>query len=445
MVEHDVTDSTDWLSTPLSALTPLESALRCQVCKDFYTTPMLTSCSHTFCSLCIRRALASDMKCPLCRANDQEMKLRSNWSMEEAVEAWKGARSRTLEMARSRGAPGSPKRKANEVELEEQTGSKRLRSSARLSGKATMPSYAPKPIGGDDIVQISDGEEEFEPEPDDGLVSCPSCRKRMKEWQVFTHLNTCTGPSPKPKTPPKPQLGAFGQPQQKAKDRLPAVNYSMLKDNALRKRLADLGLSTQGPRTILESRHREFLTLWNANCDAVYPKRKAQLISDLESWERAQRTGGANRGTMVKDKEFDGVAWAQKHGDSFKDLVAEALRNRAVAKSKSIPEDGGPAAEHEPRKPAEESLPFPSNPAAVVPITAGDGVAMLSRPANEQEDQAIHVAVRVTESSSDIPLAGRTYHAQNASHGEPRPRQDCDNVVPAQFDPGAHGTGFLRD
>jgi len=365
--------------------------------------------------------------------------------MEEAVEAWKGARSRTLEMARSRGVPGSPKRKANEVELEEQTGSKRLRSSARLSGKATMPSYAPEPIEGDDVVQISDGEDDFESEPDDGLVSCPSCRKRMKEWQVFTHLNTCTGPSPKRTTPPKPQLGAFGQPQQKARDRLPAVNYSMLKDNALRKRLADLGLSTQGPRTVLESRHREFLTLWNANCDAVYPKRKAQLISDLESWERAQRTGGAHRGTMVKDKEFDGVAWAQKHGDSFKDLVAEALKSRAAAKSKSISEDRGAAAEHETRKPAEEPLPPPSNSAVMVPITAGDSVAMLSRPAKELQDQAMHVAFRVTEPSSDIPSAGRTYPAQDASHGEPRPRQDWENLVPAQFDPETPGTGFLRD
>ncbi|OCL04313.1 hypothetical protein AOQ84DRAFT_226128, partial [Glonium stellatum] len=47
-----IPDSTDWLPTPLASLTPLEVALRCQVCKDFFDTPMLTSCAHTFCSLC---------------------------------------------------------------------------------------------------------------------------------------------------------------------------------------------------------------------------------------------------------------------------------------------------------------------------------------------------------------------------------------------------------
>src|SRR5215469_15342374 len=48
-------DPTDWLNTSLPSFATLESALRCQVCKDFYDTPMITSCSHTFCSLCIRR------------------------------------------------------------------------------------------------------------------------------------------------------------------------------------------------------------------------------------------------------------------------------------------------------------------------------------------------------------------------------------------------------
>jgi hypothetical protein len=93
------------------------------------------------------------------------MKLRSNWSMEEAVEAWKRARSSTLEMARREGRKGSPKRKAVDLEPREETGAKRLRSSARLSGKSTTPSYAPEPIDDCEIVHISDGDDDFEPEP----------------------------------------------------------------------------------------------------------------------------------------------------------------------------------------------------------------------------------------------------------------------------------------
>ena len=170
MSNNDVADSTDWLSTPLSALSSLESALRCQVCKDFYETPMITSCSHTFCSLCIRRALSGDNKCPLCRAPEQEIKLRSNWTMEDAVQAFKKARPAVLELARNKAASSrSPKRKVDEVEdLETHAApeTKRLRSSARLSqNKAQVaPSYAPQPYE-EDIIRASDDDEDYVPEP----------------------------------------------------------------------------------------------------------------------------------------------------------------------------------------------------------------------------------------------------------------------------------------
>ena len=94
----NVTDSSDWLETPLSYLAPVEQALRCQVCKDFFDTPMITSCSHTFCSLCIRRCLTTDGRCPVCRANDQEMKLRSNAIIQELVDVFQTARPVVLQL-----------------------------------------------------------------------------------------------------------------------------------------------------------------------------------------------------------------------------------------------------------------------------------------------------------------------------------------------------------
>ena len=96
----DLADSTDWLDTPLSLLAPLESSLRCQVCKDLFDNPVITSCSHTFCSLCIRRCLSTDGKCPACRSSDQELKLRRNWAVQELVEAFGTARPQVLGVAR---------------------------------------------------------------------------------------------------------------------------------------------------------------------------------------------------------------------------------------------------------------------------------------------------------------------------------------------------------
>lgn len=134
----NIADSTDWLTTPLTGLSAVESALRCRVCRDFYKTPMITTCLHTFCSICIRRSLASDGKCPACRAPDQESKLRWNGALDEVVDAYAKTRSTVLSFARAgtQVPGGSPKRKL-EHESSQDGGDdpsrKRLRSSARLS------------------------------------------------------------------------------------------------------------------------------------------------------------------------------------------------------------------------------------------------------------------------------------------------------------------------
>src|ERR1700761_6531519 len=114
-LKDDVTDSTDWLTTSLASFTPLDAALRCQVCKDFYDTPMITSCSHTFCSLCIRRCLSSDGKCPTCRTEDQSSKLRRNWTVQECVDAFSQSRKHALELAREDRGNDHPKRKRRKV------------------------------------------------------------------------------------------------------------------------------------------------------------------------------------------------------------------------------------------------------------------------------------------------------------------------------------------
>lgn len=97
----DLPDSTDWLNSSLPALAPLESALRCQICKDFFNNPVITSCSHTFCSLCIRRCLSAEGKCPACRSSDQEVKLRRNWAVQEIVESFQNARPSVLALAQT--------------------------------------------------------------------------------------------------------------------------------------------------------------------------------------------------------------------------------------------------------------------------------------------------------------------------------------------------------
>lgn len=395
MANHDVPDSTDWLSTPLPGLAAVESALRCEVCKDFYKTPMMTSCFHTFCSLCIRRALSNDGKCPLCRATDQQPRLRSNWAMEETVEAFVKARTATLDLARSRNEASSvPKRKAKDKsdETNDAPEGKRLRTSARLKNHRTDYTNYVDPEEQPEVVEVPD-------ENDDGLVPCPLCQSRMKEGEVWDHVSVCTGAaSPKPKR--KPSTPAFSQlqaHQAKPLERLPGLNYSMMKDVALRKKMTDLGISNQGSRKLLERRHKEWITIWNANCDSVRPRKRHELQHDLNTWERTQggrapAMAAVQSEPMVKDKEFDGAAWAAKHDSSFQDLIAMAKQSRMEAKRKAE-EAKKEAAEEASR--AEEADP-------TIPMTPPEPPTIL-----DQTPSAIP-----TGPSPYVPPTSQSYHAQ---------------------------------
>jgi len=164
--------------------------------------------------------------------------------------------------------------------------------------------------------------------------------------QVDRHLDTtCPGESPPyPKTTSSSiALPVTKSAIPKAPERLPLLSYSMLNDTVLRKKVSQLGLSTFGSRQLLERRHKEYVTLWNANCDSAQPKSKFELMRDLQVWERT--LGGqaptlsraANLGAQIKDKDFDGAAWAVQHDSSFKDLIANARKSRLRA-TQSPPE-----------------------------------------------------------------------------------------------------------
>ena len=163
----DVSDPSDWLETPINELAPVETALRCQVCKDFFDTPMITTCSHTFCSLCIRRCLTNDGKCPACRASDQELRLRRNWAVEELVETFKRARGPLVQFTQDLKAvkeikeQGLGKRKraaSGEDEMEKDLPSTSRRKTRSQSRRASV-------IPQTQSNQVADSEEDEDYQP----------------------------------------------------------------------------------------------------------------------------------------------------------------------------------------------------------------------------------------------------------------------------------------
>ncbi|CAG8641166.1 1483_t:CDS:2 [Ambispora gerdemannii] len=84
---NTITDPTDFTKTNLRNL---DSLSRCPICKDFYETPVLVDCGHSFCSLCIRRSIvALEAICPICHVEIKESQFRKNDVVEGTVKFWK--------------------------------------------------------------------------------------------------------------------------------------------------------------------------------------------------------------------------------------------------------------------------------------------------------------------------------------------------------------------
>ncbi|TVY75648.1 Postreplication repair E3 ubiquitin-protein ligase rad18 [Lachnellula suecica] len=424
----EVLDSTDWLATPLPKLSAVEAALRCQVCKDFYTSPMITSCSHTFCSLCIRRALGENGKCPGCRAPEQELKLRFNGAVYDMVEAFKAARPEVLEYTKERPIPpartASPKRSrelANLEGVEEGPSAKRTRSSRRIAQPQERV-----------MVLDSDAEDEdFVPE--EGFIECPVCQKMVKLELINPHLDRgCMDEPTRPKTGrigPLPNTAPPPPKETKRPERLAQLNYSMVKDVPLRKKLTDQGLSAAGSRQMLERRYAEWITLWNSNCDARIPKGKNELRRELEVWEKTQggrASATVNPGAQIKEKDFDGKAWASQHDDSFRDLIANARR-------KLPPKPVAP-----PPHPDESTIPEPSNIPEPVGYISPYGTQSVNQGTDGGEASAsgqlqapLHQISNGSQTLSELPNGSqRRYFDEGVDNNFAPPSSQYSNGIP---------------
>lgn len=72
-------------------LKDFDSLLRCHICKDILNIPVITPCSHTFCSVCIRDYLrnGNDENCPLCLNDLNESLLRPELLLNEICKCYK--------------------------------------------------------------------------------------------------------------------------------------------------------------------------------------------------------------------------------------------------------------------------------------------------------------------------------------------------------------------
>ena len=425
--QDEFTDSTDWLPTPLKALAPLDSSLRCQVCKNFFTTPMMTSCSHTFCSLCIRRYLSQEGRCPACREPDQEIKLRRNWAVEELVATFTASRKGLLGFATA----AAKKAEEGDEIVEQQRPRKRPkvkpestsngieRRSTRSQSKKTASDAASQQSARATQETIEDSEDEgsiyddeenkqsphfingnTSAQPHDRLVECPCCHRRMKEALINAHLDRCiqgdshtpfedrvASSSPAPiysgQIAPPGTIAYSQKKPSKHNQRLPYINYSLFTDTKLRQKLRESGIPNTGSKDLMRRRHTEWVNLWNANCDSTTPVTRRELLRELKIWEdtlgRQLERPITNTGFMAK--EFDRDRHIQNQRGNFDELIRQA-RERAKVKAQS--------SEEKHTRSADES-PVPEAVAGLVaePAMVAEPARLVTLPETETETETV--------------------------------------------------------
>lgn len=222
----------------------------------------------------------------------------------------------------------------------------------------------------------------------------------------------------KPKTPPlKPPSKIITIPASPAKP-LSHLNYSLLKDNPLKKKLQELGIPAWGTRQMMIRRHTQWVDIFNANSDSTRPRQNRDLLKDLDIWEKTQGGNAPGQGQTgpqgVMKKDFDGEAWAKKHKEGskgyagFDELIASARAKVKSAKAKTE--------EHAAEKTASETWPVDSQQPPPPPVSTE--LSDMEQLKAEQEAIAAKTTP-VTTTSNVEPISGAAAFFQHAAEDIP--------------------------
>lgn len=302
----DITDPSDWDSTRFPAFSELDSMLRCQICKDLLTSPVLTTCGHIFCSLCARRSISESNKCPLCSEETYESGLRKVLLLDEIV-GWlnKNRKSLINTLAKDVSEVDNSQSENDDVVADTQT----------------------------------DGSE------------CPVCGKCMPLSELQSnHIDLCLQRASEPAPTKKRKVGVAdlfsksdSKPKRRAgtqiqsslasnKQRLANLDTS-LTTNKLKEKLISLRLPSNGNRRQLENRLKEYITLYNANLDSLNPVQNRILIDRLSKWEYLMNRTIKSDAPDIDSNHNESYqkerkSWQDKNINEYSDLISQARKGK---------------------------------------------------------------------------------------------------------------------
>jgi len=159
------------------------------------------------------------------------------------------------------------------------------------------------------------------PQKQDGIV-CPICGNMFKTVEaVDLHIDNCKVPASYNLRSPK---GSTSMPIKQLAP-LPTVNYALYNEKQLRALLGKFGVLTSGNKSMLMARHKEYITLYNANIDRRRPQPMPVLLRQMDRWEAAQQA-------TLQKKDIDLNEWQKKRKHEYDELTKLARESAKIRK-----------------------------------------------------------------------------------------------------------------
>ncbi|XP_061148113.1 E3 ubiquitin-protein ligase RAD18 isoform X2 [Syngnathus typhle] len=361
------------------ALKNVDALLRCPICFDFLSTSMMTKCSHNFCSLCIRKFFSYKLHCPVCNTQATEQDLRNNRLLDELVVNFQAARQQ-LSQSYFDSAPISRKYPAS-VKCKSPTDKGQKSNSSVVSHFfQKRPRKTPVKVVqtgrtgcADDAdlcstnvkeepVDVKEGAQQEDTKLYDNntkeeiahsssspptdvkpvmKVECPVCSVSVSQPFINKHLDMCLGSGEK-KESLRNSLGKTKRPMAK-------LVYNLLSMQELKRRLKECHQSVKGSRDQLIKRHKEFVQIYNAQCDSLNPKSVEEIVKEVEATERIkEQLRDKAKPIMViskkhSEEEIEEVhsTYRKQHSRDFSQLVAQVRGRLDTTRQTRIKEAAG--------------------------------------------------------------------------------------------------------
>ncbi|XP_075039837.1 E3 ubiquitin-protein ligase RAD18 isoform X2 [Mixophyes fleayi] len=350
-------------------LQDLDDLLRCGICFDYFNIAMMIpQCSHNYCSLCIRKFLSYKTQCPTCCTTVTEPELRNNRILDELVRTYVTARKHLSQLLldsapsslqnsspdklAAKGSQGNSRKKIKQERksMEMFVVKPKAETSATPSnaftekgsgGKLSAPSTSTMKVKQEPGAEEPAAVEGSAPDTASTSiikvkVECPVCGVGILEHFINQHLDSCLTRDEKKES----LRSSMRKPMAK-------VVYNLLPERELRKRLKDVGLSTQGSKQQMIRRHQEFVQLFNSQCDSLDPRPAEEIAAEIERNEKirsdlqAKQEPGMTFSKNQSEEQIDTILqqYRKQHNTEFQQLIEQMNHRWKTSKGKKQKEE----------------------------------------------------------------------------------------------------------